>query len=178
MSDLQRLGFIEEIKGTRRLQNRSALIDRWTAAFAERLRPRLLRGRYQFVSDDRKTDWKEIPLRAPATLWGGEPAADLLTGHLRPGRWTAYTREKTSAVCRRMEAVPDPEGSIEMLDLFWDPERLRALVSGDAAPAGKVSSAPPHVPPLLVYADLIAGADPRGLETADLIYETYLTDEQ
>lgn len=178
MGDLQRLGFIEKVGGSRRLRNRSALIDRWTAAFAERLRPRLLRGRYQFVSDDRKTGWKGIPLRAPATLWGGEPAADLLTDHLRPGRWTVYTRENTSAVCRRMEAVPDPEGPIDMLDLFWDPERLRALVSGDAVPDGEGPSDPPHVPPLLVYADLIAGADPRGLETADLIYETYLADEQ
>lgn len=178
MDDLQRLGFIEKVGGARRLRNRGALIDRWTAAFAERLRPQLLRGRYQFVSGDRKADWKGIPLRGPATLWGGEPAADLLTDHLRPGRWTVYTREKTSAVCRRMEAVPDPEGPIEMLDLFWDPERLRALFSDDAVPGDEAPSTPPHVSPLLAYADLIAGADPRGLETADLIYETYLANGQ
>lgn len=177
MGDLQRLGFLEEVGKTRRLRNRSALIDRWTAAYAERLRPRLLRGRYQFVSDDRKAGWKEIPLRAPATLWGGEPAADLLTGHLRPGRWTVYTREKTSAVCRRIEMVPDPDGPVEMLDLFWDPEQLTALLSDDI-PDGDPPFDSPHVPPLLVYADLIAGADPRGLETADRIYETYLADEK
>ena len=168
MNDLQTLGFVEEAQGTRRLRNRRALLDRWTPAFAERLRPDLLRGRFRFIADP-PSDWKALPLDASTTLWGGEPAADLLTDGLRPSQFTLYSREETSSLCYQLEAIPDANGSLEILDRFWDPSCLPNLRErADRAPC---------VPPLLAYADLIAAGDPRGLETADVIYKRYLSDE-
>ena len=68
-----------------------------------------------------------------------------------------------STVCEKLEAAPDPEGSIEILNMFWDP--------GDLTPDGATAN---RVPPLLVYADLVALADPRGLDIARKIRKEHL----
>lgn len=80
---------------------------------------------------------------------------------------TLYTREATSTVCQELEAAPDPEGAIEILDLFWDPEVLDT--QNDA-----VGSTREHVPPLLIYADLVASADPRVRRAAKTIWDQHL----
>jgi hypothetical protein len=69
-------------------ENRSALLERWVAEYATTLRPKLQKERYTF-----KGDWRGILLNSEKTVWGGEPAADLLTDHLRPERFIIYTRK-------------------------------------------------------------------------------------
>jgi hypothetical protein len=54
----------------------------------------------------------------------------------------------------------DPRGEIEVLDAFWNFEDEKDL--------------PETVPPLLIYADLLATLDPRNIETAQMIYDKYL----
>ena len=51
-------------------------------------------------------------------------------------------------------------GEIEILDAFWVADELHQ--ADDIAP------------PLVVYADLMATADPRNIETANLIRDKYL----
>ncbi|MCJ7617255.1 MAG: type IV toxin-antitoxin system AbiEi family antitoxin, partial [Desulfobacterales bacterium] len=54
----------------------------------------------------------------------------------------------------------DPQGKIEIFQKFWNfdyPWDDKTLV-----------------PPLLIYADLIATADDRNIETARIIYDQYI----
>lgn len=167
MKDLKRLGFVEERGEKRWVRKRQELIDRWATGYTERLRSKLSRGRFRFLPERNATGWQSHLSGLWATQWGGEPAADLLTGHFRPELLTLYTREATSTVCRELGAAPDPEGSIEILDMFWDPEELQNQDQSD--PSSKE-----HVPPHLVYADLIASADSRARKMAQEIWNQYL----
>jgi hypothetical protein len=54
----------------------------------------------------------------------------------------------------------DPEGNIEILDMFWDFPTEPTM--------------PDVVPPILVYADLVLTLDPRNMEVARLIREKYI----
>ena len=179
LEDLRRLGFLEEIGGERRLRKRPELLERWTEQFAERLRPKLGRGRFRFTDEDARVRWRDLKLESRKTQWGGEPAADLLGYDLRPKQFPLYTKEDTSQICRELGLAPKEGGSVEILDMFWDPGRLRYEDRDqgrndpqDARPEG----VPPteSVPPILTYADLIAGADPRGVEAARRIREKHL----
>jgi hypothetical protein len=86
---------------------------------------------------------------------------------LKPEMVTLYTREDMSDVLKKLKAVPDPEGDIEILDMFWQGRDVDSPADGGV----------PVVPHLLVYADLVASAAPRNVEVADLIYERYLSDQ-
>ncbi|MGI8543463.1 MAG: type IV toxin-antitoxin system AbiEi family antitoxin [Aridibacter sp.] len=55
--------------------------------------------------------------------------------------------------------IRDESGNIEMLDKFWTQEETDETA-----------------PPLVIYADPVATADGRNLETAQIIYERYLAD--
>ncbi|WP_103027172.1 type IV toxin-antitoxin system AbiEi family antitoxin [Salinibacter altiplanensis] len=166
-NDLTELGFIEERKRGRQLRKQEELIDRWATGYTERLRSELSRGRFQFLHSRKATGWQSHLSQTWATRWGGEPGADLLTGNFRPELLTVYTREATSTICRNLEAAPDPEGSIEILDMFWDPVELNDEQLGKKGTAE-------HVPPLLIYADLIASADARARRAAKRIWDQYL----
>lgn len=171
MNDLEGLGFIEKRAGTHQLRKRTDLMDRWATGYTERLRPKLSRGRFQFLPSRTATGWQSHLSNLWATKWGGEPGADLLTGAFRPELLTLYTREDTSTVCQELEAAPDPEGSIEILDMFWDPVELEK--QDDSA-----GSTMEHVPPLLIYADLVASADPRARRAAKKIWNQYLVADE
>jgi len=58
----------------------------------------------------------------------------------------------------RMRLATD--GNTEILQTFWHPELLEQPTT--------------LAPPLLIYADLMATADPRNLETAKQVYERFL----
>lgn len=185
MEDLRRLGFLEEVQGKRRLCRKPELLERWTQRFAERLRPKLSRGRFRLAGGDTPGQWRQLKLDPEETRWGGEPAAGLLVGDLRPKRFTLYSRKKTSEVCQAFGMAPDEKGPIEVLDMFWDPGALEDQAPEDRVLEDRVledqeepAPGPPEsAPPLLVYADLIAGADPRGIDVARRLREKYLPAE-
>lgn len=169
LEDLERLGFIERTStGERLLSKRGGLIKRWAERYGEVLRPRLLRGRYRSRDQALRAAWKDIELDPKKSLWGGEPAADCTTRMLKPEVLTLYSREETSDLLKKLRAVPDPEGSIEIIDIFWHNRDFHPSLEVDGS----------HVAsPLLTYADLIASAVPRNVEVADLIYERYLSNK-
>jgi len=164
MKDLKRLGYIVEVDRERRLRNRRELIERWATEYTERLRPDLHRGRFRFLEKRSDTDWEGYLSNLSATMWGGEPAADILTRHFRPGMFTLYTKETKSTVGSQLNIAPDPEGPIELLEMFWDPEELEAG-------SGVLGSI---VPPVLVYADLLTSDNPRAREMASKIWSECL----
>ena len=163
--DLQQLGFVGDLqgkRGTRRLFQHERLLNQWADAYARVLRPRTLIGRY-YVADFE--GWKTWPIAEYGALWGGEPAAAMLTDYLRPGELTLYAEKMPSLLAARQkfmkEAEPGHKAVVEVRKRFWnfpdDPKHSNI------------------VPPLLVYADLLATGDARCIETAKMIYDAYVT---
>lgn len=132
--------------------NRQALLQYWIEAYETTLRPALKKGRYAL-----RANWNEINLNTDKTVWGGEPAADLLTNHLRPEKYILYTNETRNELIKNYKMIPDKTGAIEAFEVFWDQK-------------DKLHSAPP----LLVYADLIIEGGKRNEETAQIIFDEYI----
>lgn len=158
--DLRRLGFVRETKARGRIyENRQGLTDRWVEAYTRELRPTLKPRRYRVANADW---WKKEDLAALDMWLGGEPAAAVLTKHLRPEVVTIYGDTHFTALAKAVHALKDEHGNLEVLQKFWNFEvpRLdkRYLI----------------VPPLLAYADLVATADARNIETAQIIRERFL----
>lgn len=64
----------------------------------------------------------------------------------------------------------DPEGSIAILEKFWQ---------FPSAEISETSKAMPDIAPaLLIYADLLASRDPRNIEVETMIKEKYLDHAQ
>lgn len=164
MPDLQQLGFVRDLKGkrgTRRLFEVERLLDQWADAYARVLRPRTLLGRYYVPTLE---GWKDWPLAEHGALWGAEPAAALLTDYLRPGVLTLYADKLPGLLAARMKFLKEPAPGhtavVEVRKHFWN-------FPGDPAHTNVV-------PPLLVYADLLATGDARCIETARMVYDAYV----
>lgn len=158
VDDLKRTGYLIEKKaGGRVLHNREDLVRRWAEAYAERLRPKLLFGRY---TAETSNWWNGLRLEKKHACWGGEAAAGKLTGYLKPQMMTIYAPGKLPDLQVKFGFRQDRDGEIEILKKFW-------VIEG-------ISEHPDLAPPLLIYADLITSGDERNIETARMIYEQYL----
>jgi hypothetical protein len=163
MPDLQQQGFVTEIKGkrgTRRLYEGERLLALWVDAYARQLRPRLALGRYFVQSME---GWRDWPLAEHAAQWGGEPAAAWLTQYLKPGELTLYAPKLPGLLAGKYRfmktADAQHQDAVEVRRKFWHfPDE-----QGQAC-----------VPPVLVYADLLATGDARCIETAKRLYEEYV----
>ncbi len=133
-------------------ENRPELLQRWVENYATNLKPRLHKNRYRLT-----LPWQEIRLNTAQTVWGGEPAADILTHHLRPEKHTLYTQETNAQLMKNYRLIPHKEGELEVLEMFW-PQNQEEVTA----------------PPLLIYADLLAQGSKRNLETAQIIYNEYI----
>jgi hypothetical protein len=159
MNDLQKEGYLIDMgaKG-RRVTKKADLVKRWTERYPQQLRPKLLLARYS----SRKSDWwKDAHLGRFGALWGGEVAAAQLTQYLRPEVKTIYASTAIPEAQARFALTKDPNGDTEILKRFWAFENESAKNE--------------MVPPLLVYADLIASGDDRNIETAEIIYDTQIS---
>lgn len=132
-------------------ENRTTLLERWIAEYGTILRPKLRKDKYAL-----KGHWQNLLFNNNKTLWGGEPAADLLTNHLRPEKFVIYTLENRMELINNYRLMPDNNGELEVMEMFWRPED------------GKT------VPPILVYADLMLEGGKRNKETAEKIYHEYI----
>jgi hypothetical protein len=146
----------------RRILDLRRLFEEWVTNYPIKLRPKLNPRRFRAQHPEW---WKEARITDFAGYWGGEVAADRLTGYLRPATQTIYLEQKEAPEnlkrlvgTHRLRA--DPEGNIEILDTFWklppNPQR------------------PDVVPPILAYADLAATLDPRNQEVAKLIRDQHI----
>jgi hypothetical protein len=93
---------------------------------------------------------------------GGETAAAKLTRYLKPAVQTIYLPKDTKAqaqLMKELRLIKDPAGEVELRAKFWRFESPEY---------------PDLVPPLLIYADLLATADDRNIETARMIYDEHL----
>ena len=151
-------------RGTRLLLEPHNLFKEWVTNYPTRLRQKLHPIRLRAERDDW---WRNVRPEEFQAAWGGEIAADKLTGHLKPMTCTLYVpaedrRRALQQLVSTYRMRADPTGNIEVLDKFWN------------FPAG----AQEHdtVPPILVYSDLMASLDPRNLEVAEMLRLRYLKD--
>ena len=160
MTDLKSLGHLPD-RGSRgrRLLNRKDLLKRWVTAYPEQLRPKLLIGRYHKQSE---RNWWENASLPPEAFWGGEVGARSLTRYLRPQTVTIYSDTTLAKLQAQYGLRRDANGEIELLRKFWKFEEWEEKSLQVA-------------PPLLVYADLLMTADDRNLETAEMIYDRYIS---
>jgi hypothetical protein len=155
-NDLNARGYLigGETKGGRRLVEPKRLLDDWVVNYPIKLRPKLDARRFRAADPNW---WQRTDLATYGAYWGGEVAADRLTGYLKPEKITVYLRDEPGKfiIANRLQA--DPNGDIELLKAFWNfpPETQH----------------PDVVPPLLAYADLMASFDPRNHETAQILHE-------
>lgn len=163
MGDLEKQGFLVRTKGRnekRRLRNRRVLAEKWTEAYLQKLYPTTEIGRYRAEND--LTDWwQDIQPEQYQVLLGAEPAAAKLTNFLTPGIVTLYVRRQPGPLILDKKLRADADGNVVLRRKFWkfEPEEWdhRDLV-----------------PPLLIYADLLATGDARCIETARKVYDGYL----
>ncbi len=152
MRELKELGFIiEKRRGSRQLHRKKALFERWVAAYPDFFRPKLLLGRFEPAENEW---WKNADIVQYGASWGAEVAAWKLTGYLKPQTATIYVKEIPNQLLIDFKLKQDKNGSVEILQKFWD-----FSTSGDCVPA------------ILIYADLLATGHSRDIETAQIIYE-------
>ncbi len=147
MAELPGLGFVAEIAGKRRLLQPERLLQQWVEAYARKMRPKLLLGRYQ--ADGKEWQATLDPLKYEA-VWGGETAAAKMTNLLRPEITTLYVRRRDPALLHAARLKPNPAGNVELVTRFWEFE----------------NDQPELAPEILVYADLLATGDARCIEVA------------
>jgi hypothetical protein len=159
-TSLKETGFLLKLKQNEYIiNNKKQLLEKWIVAYKETLQPTLEIGRFRFTNENNFIHWQDIQLQEGKTWWGGEPAGDLITNHLRPGELTLYTTETRNDLIKNYRMMPDPEGNIRAYIKFWD-ETLDTQTNA--------------VPTLLTYTDLINVGDKRCRETAEIIYTKYV----
>ncbi len=158
MRNLTRQGFLTGHQREKRtLMRKQELLDKWLTAYAEKLRPKKLIGRY---TADQPAFWQHSDLQSYNARWGGEVAANKLTHYLKPEVITIYTRRPLNDIVLGLKLRTDENGTVELRERFWHFE--------DRGQRKDI------VPPLLVYADLLATADARNIEAAKQIYDEFL----
>ena len=134
-------------------EKRKELLERWINEYDTVLKPKLSKERYTTFQGN----FRDIRFNHALTVWGGEPAADMLTNYLRPEKFILYTKENRKDLMKNYRLIPKKDGEIEALAMFWNnPEKQMTA------------------PPILVYADLLLEGGKRNLETAEIIFDEYI----
>ena len=141
----------------RRLHHRRKLFDRWVEVYTGTFRRTTLLKRYRADTPDW---WKNLDTARHNVLLGGEPAAALLTDYLKPGTVTIYTKPANFRFILEHKLREVPDGDVEVRQRFWpfDHEWEHSNL----------------VPPVLIYADLLATGDARCIDTAQRVYDGHL----
>lgn len=156
-------GLLLRDKGGRRIARPTLLMDRWLAGYTDRLRPRLLFGRYRAAAREPLAFEKHVE----ATLgdhrnwgWGGAAAGYRLTQHYRGETTILHVATQPATMQRQLNLLPAKDGPI--------------VVLGVPGPLGLAGPAPHVAHPLLVYTELLVEGDERAREAAEEIRTRYL----
>lgn len=147
---------VEAGKRGRRLVEREAFFRKWADSYNLRFRPRRMFGRYSHQGS-------VLDLEGCDACWGGEQAADLLTGDLKPGAYVVHAYgPKISTLVAKNRLRADPDGDVEVVQACWDKHQ-----------EGPQGTAPVFV----VHADLVNTRDPRCLNIAETIFEDVIREK-
>ncbi len=160
MTEIEELNYLLRTKERRVLKNKQNLLERWLVEYNANLKPRILRSTMKFVQPNGAKNWQNIELNTyhGEILWGGEPAAAVLTGNLKPEKFTLYSNKELPVIARALSLVPDKDGNVEVLQKFWRDDKENNTI----------------VPALLIYADLINSGFGRNIEVANYILNNEL----
>ena len=163
MEDFQKEGFVKQGKRDDQtilfLERRDELINKWATIYNTVLKPKQFVGRFSVAGNSKLKDEK-LP---DGILWGGEMAGAKLTKFLKPEKIQLYISLQKTAAMKLLKIVPDANGNIELLNIFWNNEI-----------ASEEQKETQTVPPLIAYADLLSSHDSRNYETAERIKSKYL----
>ena len=165
LGDLEQQGLVRRLgwgKGCA-VPNWGLLLDRWAADYPRILRPKLRSLRFR--SPGQGLWWKQVDPQVFGGQWGGEVAASQLGSVLVPEQSVIYLQPEAmrlglAQLVKTQALRSDAEGDVEMVEAFWNNERLGL---GGAT-----------VPIPLVIADLLASLDGRNIEAARELREIWL----
>ncbi|MFA5046730.1 MAG: type IV toxin-antitoxin system AbiEi family antitoxin [Paludibacter sp.] len=74
----------------------------------------------RFTNIESAKYWQKLPLDKEEgnSLWGGEPAAAILTNQLSPEKFSIYTNESWQNIGQGLGLVPESHESVEILEFF------------------------------------------------------------
>lgn len=153
--DLRDMGYLLHM-GRRgyKLIRKEELFNRWVTDYPEKLRPKLILGRFRGAPGW----WEQQFLNYEYVQWGGEVAAAKLTKYLKPQNITIYIKQaELNLLLAGNRLRKDINGDVEILKRFWKPVAMYEYED--------------IVHPILIYADLMATGNQRNIETAKVIYE-------
>lgn len=154
MNTLQAENYLVKEREKRILFRKDELIKRWVQGFSETLCPRL--SELQFESEDIDW-WEKADLTATTACWSGEVAADKMTDYLHPIKTIIYVKHSYQYLTKKYKLIRVRNGNIKIRARFWNFNENDIIA-----------------PPLLVYADLLATAESRNIEAAQIIYDEHL----
>ena len=169
LRELKVKGYLEQ-KGREKwfLTRRRELLDFWVGGYGDRLRRKLLIGRYQPPEPDLAQTLARLQEEASATrkLWAltGGFAADVLTGYYRGDQLGLFVSGRPAEFVKRLKWLPSARGPITVLRQFSP-----LVFFAEKAPPDR-----PVAHPLLVYAELVFQGRERDREAAKIIYDRYL----
>lgn len=147
--------------------NPTRLLDMWTSSFVEKTQPRMLIARYRSPYG---TDFERMLGEHAGSEFlndvviGGEYAADLLTGNLRPSSINMYIPLNCESEIRQeLVLAPAADGEVTL---------YQTIATGLDAPMEELRFK--LAAPSLVYAELLATDDPRCGETASIIRDRWM----
>lgn len=160
MAELEELDYLIRINNKRVLKNKTELLERWVLEYNTALKPRIIRSRMKFIDPEMIQNWNQIPpnIKEGEILWGGEPAAALITHKLRPQDFTIYSNLDLPEIAKALRLVPDKNGNMEIYQKFWQ----NIYNNQNTAPA------------LLIYTDLLNSGYGRNVEIANEIFKNEL----
>lgn len=171
MRDLVQEGYVLRTgHTTRRLIQLERLLDEWALGYARNLLPRLLIGRFETRDFG---NWREADLAAHNAVWGGEAAAALMTGYLKPETLTLWVDHPAPRLLAELGLRPEENGRVQLRKTFWT-QALAAQVAEVPATWNQAATIQPMAPPALIYAELLAIGDARTLETAASIRDQWI----
>ena len=153
IKDLEERGLIRPDPHRRALLDPKRLLEEWVTHFPISLRPKLDAKRFE--ADAGLLHGADLSHNH--AYWGGEVAAERLTGYLKPASLTIYARKPITKLVAAYRMRAAPVGNVEVLDVFWGFDREPGH--------------PDVVHPVLAYADLLTTREGRSIEAAKLIFE-------
>jgi hypothetical protein len=167
--ELKARGYLEQ-KGRDEwtLIRRRELLDLWVGGYGDRLRRKLLMGRFQPPERDLNQTVGKFESNAEAVgiTWAltGGFAADVLTRYFRGDQLGVFVSEWPAELMRKLKWLPSVRGPVAIFRKF------SPLVIFE----GKQPFETPVAHPLLVYAELVYQGRERELEAAKSIYDRHL----
>ena len=166
MKELEELNFILKTKQKRVLKNSKLLLDRWVISYHDILKPRMLKKRMRFINENNTSSWNNLKPKNinESILWGGEPAASIITKQLSPKLFTIYSNENWRSLAKNLLMIPDDNGNVELYNIFWKADGFEMNKYNGLRVA----------PVLIIYADLVTSGSDRNLEIAKRILSNEL----